>query len=227
MKIALLMNQHAYAGREYLMNLNAADIFVDVLCFGDNPRIDESEDIRCNNLWHPKEIESLVGRLDFYSFKSLSDPQFIKHLTDKKYDLGIQGGTGILKDNVFDIFKNGILNFHPGDLPQYRGCSAPEWQVLETNAVISTCHLISSAIDSGDIYKKKTLLLNYNNYHAMRASIYPETGKFVAETISEIVNNNGFLYELVKQDEESAQYRRPVQANYIAKINDILTSKRI
>jgi methionyl-tRNA formyltransferase len=219
------MNQHSYAGREYLMNLNAADIFVDVLSFGDNPRIDESEDIRCNNLWIPKEIESLVESLNMYSFTSLSDPQFIKHITEKQYDLGIQGGTSILKDNVFDMFVNGILNFHPGDLPQYRGCSTPEWQVLETNAVISTCHLINSGIDSGDIYKKKTLALNYNNYHTMRASIYPETGKFVAEVISEIVNNNGFLHELIKQDESSAKYRQVVQDNYIEKINDILINK--
>ena len=64
----------------------------------------------------------------------------------KKYDLGIQGGTSIINKEVFDKYKLGILNFHPGLLPQYRGCSAPEWQIYENKNVLASCHIIDEGI---------------------------------------------------------------------------------
>ena len=226
MKIALLMNQHAYVGREYLAHLNSAGINVDVVNIGSYPKNNDLEGDRCGHLWQPLDIAILSEGLSSYSFSSLNDPAFITHLAKTKYDIGIQGGTGILKAPVIDKFKFGILNFHPGDIPKYRGCCAPEWQILEGNPVKSTCHIVDEGIDSGLIYKVKTLSLDYSNYHTMRATIYRETGKFMTDVIAEIVSNKGFISELIKQNEDEAIYRSIIDESDIKLINEILQNKR-
>mgnify|MGYP002877941927 CR=1 FL=1 len=89
------------------------------------------EEERCGKLWCPIGQLSLAKYHNFYYFQNLRSKKLYRFLGIKKYDLGIQGGTSIINKEVFDKYKLGILNFHPGLLPQYRGCSAPEWQIYE------------------------------------------------------------------------------------------------
>ena len=128
-------------------------------------------------------------KFSFVKFDSLKSLDLLKYLSNNKYDLAIQGGTGIISDSLIQKFSKGILNFHPGDLPKYRGCSAPEWQLLENKPIISTCHFIDKGIDTGPILKKKKLNVEYASYNLFRSSIYPETAKFVKEIVSEILIN--------------------------------------
>ena len=159
MNLALIMNLHSYAGREYLSLIGKANIQIEVICIGNSPEINQMEEIRCGGLWTPPSLESLMNLYKFkiYKFDTLKSSDLIDFLKNKKFDLGIQGGTGILKKEVFDQFSIGILNFHPGDLPLYRGCSAPEWQIIENKPVYSTCHFIDHGVDTGDILMKKLL----------------------------------------------------------------------
>ncbi len=121
--------------------------------------------------------------------------------------MGIQGGTGILKDNIISNFNFGILNFHPGDLPFYRGCSAPEWQLFENKPIISTCHLIDEGIDTGPILKKKKLNVSMKSYESFRSSIYPQTSIFVYEVIQDLINEKLELKFKI-QDKKTAVYRK-------------------
>ena len=114
-------------------------------------------------------------------------------------------------------FKIGILNFHPGDLPSYRGCSAPEWQLYEGNPIISTCHLIDQGIDTGPIFEKKILEVNKRSYDAFRASIYPATAEFVVEVIQQLIRG-GKKVEFKKQDERNAIYRQYIGDEVISKL---------
>ena len=92
--------------------------------FGKNDEISFIENSRCGNLWCPEKQSKLMNFHNFYFFKNLKSNELISFLEKSKYDIGIQGGTGILKKNIINKFKLGIVNFHPGLLPMYRGCSA-------------------------------------------------------------------------------------------------------
>lgn len=226
MKIALLMNSNAYPGREYLQKINEAGIRTDIISFGNHPEVDKVEEERCGGLWKSEKMCLLTKGLYAYCFSSLSDPFFINHLSAMKYDLGIQGGTGILKTGVIQEFRLGILNFHPGDLPLYRGCSAPEWQMLHGLGIVSTCHLVDEGVDSGMIYKKKILQVNYKNYHTVRATVYPETAKFVVEVLFEILQNENFVSEVYPQNESLAVYRQKMKHEDLEIVKENMNSKR-
>lgn len=201
------MNDNSYAGREYLSELSNKNIRIDVINIGNFPERNINEDKRCGNLWNPSSVKSLRSFHDFHDFNSLKSISLLKFLKNKNYELGIQGGTGILKYNIISSFKFGILNFHPGDLPFFRGCSAPEWQLFENRPVISTCHLIDEGIDTGPILMKKELIVSMNSYESFRASIYPQTSIFVSEVIQDLINNKLELKYKI-QNEETAVYRK-------------------
>ena len=207
MKVAIIMNDNSYAGREYLSELSNKNIRIDVINIGNFPERNINEDKRCGNLWNPVSVKSLRSFHDFHDFNSLKSISLLKFLKNKNYELGIQGGTGILKYNIISSFKFGILNFHPGDLPFFRGCSAPEWQLFENRPVISTCHLIDEGIDTGPILMKKELIVSMNSYESFRASIYPQTSIFVSEVIQDLINNKLELKYKI-QNEDTAVYRK-------------------
>lgn len=209
MKIAVLMNEHSYVGREFISALNIGGIQYDILVIDvGNKEIDEFEEERCGGLWNPLAFEEISIGSIVYHFQSLRDPFLLSHLAKSHYDIGIQGGVGILKRDVIDKFAEGILNFHPGKLPFFRGCTTPEWQLLLKQKVVATCHLIAEGIDSGAILNHKELALDYSSYERMRSSIYPTVALFVVEVLKSIISTkkvNSFA-----QDERIAKYYKPV-----------------
>lgn len=219
MKIALLMNEHAYAGREYLSSLIREDLDFDIIVFDSSiGRIDVFEEDRCGGLWTPSQIEELYQGRKVYSFSSLKSIDLIEHLKSSSYDLAIQGGVGILKNEVIQLFSRGILNFHPGALPEYRGCTVPEWQIFHEKRVMVTCHFIAEGIDAGDVIEIKDLDLDYSSYESMRGTIYPKTAKFVVEILRRFINSEKI--EAVPQNEVNASYYKPIPEKSLDKIKD-------
>jgi methionyl-tRNA formyltransferase len=218
LKIALLMNKNNYVGREYLSGLKEADIRLDVISVGDYPEIDAEEEIRCGGRWTPEKMEAFEKDFNIIQFESLKDPLLISYLSDAKYDLCIQGGTGILRERHINKFRIGILNFHPGDLPEYRGSSAPEWQYLHDRPVICTCHLIDENIDTGPVYSKRLLETRMDDYYDFRSSIYPLISKFAAEVVSDISSHGGLLRDPEPQDDSKAVLRKYIGDETIDKI---------
>ncbi len=77
----------------------------------------------------------------------------------KKYDLdlGIILGARILKENIINAFKVGVLNMHPGMLPENRGLDNLKWAVLKDYKQGVSCHLIDKYVDKGKIIIKKEI----------------------------------------------------------------------
>lgn len=219
MKIALIMNENSYPGREYIKELISRKVLFDVISIGSYPQFNVQEDRRCAGLWTPPQMTVFRNTVDIYDFDSLKDSKLIDFLHNKEYDLGIQGGTGIIKRNIIQAFKYGILNFHPGDLPEYRGCSAPEWQLIEGRSIICTCHLVDEGIDTGRIYKKRELFKNsVKNYHWMRSQVYKKIAEFVGDVFESI--NPDFQNECYAQDESRAIYREYIGDGLIEELID-------
>jgi methionyl-tRNA formyltransferase len=63
--------------------------------------------------------------------------------------LGIIAGARILKQGVIDLFADGIVNFHPGKLPDTAGLDAFYYSLEKDIPLGITAHLIDSRIDAG------------------------------------------------------------------------------
>jgi len=84
-------------------------------------------------------------------------------LRDLKHDIVVLGGARILRKEVIDMPTIGILNAHPGLLPQYRGLDAIEWAILNGDDVGVTVHLVDEGIDTGPIVIKEKLEIQPEN----------------------------------------------------------------
>lgn len=98
-----------------------------------------------------KEYNELCNEV-FYC----SDPnsrQAETELMNLRPNLILLGQSGIIKGNVIKIPKIGILNSHPGILPQYRGIDVVYWALYNNDieGVGSTIHFVDSGVDTGQI----------------------------------------------------------------------------
>lgn len=96
-------------------------------------------------------------------FPDQDDPlytQKVNELQTKLHELNADVGMIMqwshkMPSALFDSFKKGLVNYHPSPLPQYRGASPRQAQILageKTTAL--TWHEVNSAFDAGNIVKQ-------------------------------------------------------------------------
>jgi methionyl-tRNA formyltransferase len=69
-------------------------------------------------------------------------------------DIGVSVNySGVILQDVIDLFPLGILNGHAGDLPRYRGNACQAWAILNGEERSGLCihRMIGGELDSGDI----------------------------------------------------------------------------
>lgn len=104
---------------------------------------------------HPKKI---ANNLDIPYVVVKHDSKKLEYILKKdKYDLGIILGSRIIKKNIIDQFKIGILNMHPGILPKNRGLDTHKWAIIRNIKQGVTCHLINEKVDLGKMICKKNI----------------------------------------------------------------------
>jgi len=69
--------------------------------------------------------------------------------------LGIIGGARILTRQVINALELGILNLHPGILPEVRGLDALQWAIYKGLPLGVTAHLINEHIDAGKMVSRE------------------------------------------------------------------------
>jgi phosphoribosylglycinamide formyltransferase-1 len=62
-------------------------------------------------------------------------------------------GARVLKEATIHMFVNGILNIHPGKIPENRGLDNFKWSLINNMQMANTAHLIDKKIDMGALVK--------------------------------------------------------------------------
>ena len=80
-------------------------------------------------------------------------------LVESEVALAVLGDTRILKPGVIDAVPHGIVNVHPGLLPDVRGNNPYVWSIIHDLPQGVSAHLIDSGVDRGPILfaRRKTL----------------------------------------------------------------------
>lgn len=105
--------------------------------------------IRHEALVHPAKIAKRIGAE--YLTMPHNSPDTVEAIKNRRLDLGIISGARILKPEVINSFSIGIINFHPGLIPQARGLDAMLWSIYYDIPLGVTAHLIDERVDAGQI----------------------------------------------------------------------------
>ncbi|MDC3280444.1 formyltransferase family protein [bacterium] len=106
-----------------------------------------------------------ANNINFYRIKH-NDNSKIKMIVDSNnIDVGLIGGAKIIHQSVIKLFKSGIINYHPGRIPETSGLDSLYRTIENFVPPCVTAHLIDQKIDAGllineaivEVFKDDTL----------------------------------------------------------------------
>ena len=107
---------------------------------------------------HPAALAARIG-VD-YVVKDHDHEDVIRLLKTHEIDLGVVAGARILPPRVIEAVPYGILNLHPGLLPEIRGLDALKWSVVRGFPPGVTAHLIDERVDAGRIVIREPIAVH-------------------------------------------------------------------
>jgi len=108
-------------------------------------------------LVHPRKVAERFGwRYEVVEHNAASTAALLK---EEKIDAAIIAGARILKRPVIEAVPQGIINFHPGLLPEVRGLDAMQWALHEGHPLGVTAHMIDHRVDAGMILLRREITL--------------------------------------------------------------------
>lgn len=140
-----------------------------------------------------------------YNIKTPNSKKFREELKALEPDLIINQSQSIIKKELLNIPKIGVLNRHNALLPKNRGRLTPFWvlykQEKETGVSI---HFVEEGIDSGDIVvQKKFPITSKDTFKSIVKKNYELAPKAMVEAIEILEKGN---YTLKENDDSQATY---------------------
>ena len=90
---------------------------------------------------------------------SLNSDYCISRVQKLKPDLIVLGLVRILHKPIIAVPTHGILNAHPGLLPEYRGVEMIRWSIYNEDPVGVTIHYVERGVDTGPIIFREEIPL--------------------------------------------------------------------
>ena len=90
-------------------------------------------------------------------------PGLLRILAQIEADYILMMGGGILTNEVIQQARKGVLNAHPGLLPQVRGVDVLKHALLRDQPLAVTGHFIDPGIDTGDVITRYLLPIDRND----------------------------------------------------------------
>ena len=114
----------------------------------------------------PKRISNHCKKhsIEYRTTQTLDDPEIIgkliKHQPDYIFNIN---SFLIIKKTIIGIPKKGIINFHNGPLPRYRGLNVCSWAIINGESKYGvTWHQVTEKIDAGDVIAQKFFSIEPN-----------------------------------------------------------------
>ena len=118
-------------------------------------------------------------------------------------DLAIFTGGNILREQLLEVPRRGILNAHLALLPEIRGMSSPEWSLLCGVPLGITVHFMDSGIDTGPILLRRefTVAADCDSLADLRNRMIAEGIELIAETVASL--DRGTISPVPQVDREN------------------------
>ena len=133
--------------------------------------------------------------------KKISVDQIKKFVNEKTLGLSINS-KWIFEQEIIDLFKGNMFNYHNTRLPLERGAGAYTWRILsKSNLGGLTIHKMDAKLDTGDIIYKKNF-------------IFPKTCKIAKDFYKYIEKKeNKFLEEFIDKAKNNKKFKIKINLN--------------
>lgn len=213
------------------LSYDVKDIFVIIDTLGIKKKDQEIFNNRTNGEFgDAKDFSKLINKLNdisipFYFVKNHNSDK-AKLLYEKlNLDCLLNAGTPRkISDQILKTTKKGVVNIHPGILPNYRGCSCVEWAILNDDPVGNTAHFMDSDYDTGPIILSESYSFpRYSKYTEIRNTIYLKGCELAARVLKDIENKKISSKNCIVQNNDVGKYWDPIpldlEINAINKAN--------
>jgi len=120
-------------------------------------------------------VKNLCDSLDLNYFECQhNDIQKIKEIKNKyNADLAIISGARIIKAEIIELFDEGIINFHPGKIPETSGLDSFYYSIKNNCSMGITVHFIDKRVDAGKFILFEEIKIEINDTtEGLRKKIY-------------------------------------------------------
>ena len=157
----LLLKEHPY-GREMLRQILSEGFVPDIIISEVSDIADEEREKflkRIEGHDIAPTVKEQIEHLDvIHEEVSIHNSEFVMPLIkDFELDLIVFGGTRIIRGEILDYPKDGVINSHPGLLPDCRGSASPAWSVYHDIPIGSSTHFCDNGIDTGDLLMRREI----------------------------------------------------------------------
>lgn len=185
----LVLKEHPY-GREMLRILLARGFQPGLIIEEDSPVGDEERQkflTRIAGQPVPPTITDLIAGLDIprQAVDNHNSPACQEMLASFEPELGVLGGTRIIRSHILTLPPRGMINAHPGLLPWLRGSSSVGWALYKDMPIGSTVHFIDPDIDTGPIILSRHLAVRREDtYESLVRRVLTLSGELMAEAVA-------------------------------------------
>ena len=102
----------------------------------------------------------------YKKFKKINDEENVKIIKEIDPDyIFVIGLSQLVKDEIINAARKGVVGFHPAPLPKYRGRATNVWQqLLGVKESAVSVFFIDDGIDSGDILAQEPYYIGDDDY---------------------------------------------------------------
>ena len=160
----LLLKEHPY-GREMLEQLISEDFIPKIIITEDSAIADEEREKFLKRIDGNRIAERIEIQLEKLSQKGIdvehvevpihNSEEVMPHIRELDLDIIVFGGTRIIRGEILDYPKYGVVNSHPGLLPECRGSASPAWSVYHDIPIGSSTHFCDNGVDTGQLLLRR------------------------------------------------------------------------
>ena len=160
----LLLKEHPY-GREMLEQLISKNFIPKIIITEDSAIADEEREKFLKRIEGNRIAERIEIQLEKLSQKGIdvehvevhihNSEEVMPHIRELDLDIIVFGGTRIIRGEILDYPKHGVVNSHPGLLPECRGSASPAWSVYHDIPIGSSTHFCDNGVDTGQLLLRR------------------------------------------------------------------------
>ncbi len=150
--------------------------------------------------------------IPFYLVESHVSEESLELYTDLNLECLLNAGTPRkISTAILNRIEKGVVNIHPGILPNYRGCSCIEWAILNDDPIGNTAHFMDKNYDTGPIIQTECYSFKSNSsYVDIRKKVYYEGFRLAAKILKGIESNQINKENASLQNEQDGAFWEPI-----------------